>query len=405
MLPTSNLSPVHHRQAMIASTCASAVKMAGGPVERAPGALDPLFQPFSHGSLRLKNRIVMAPMTRWHSPGGIPGPDVAEYYARRARGGVGLIITEAANIGHRGASGYDHVPELAGAEAMRGWRDVVDAVHSGGSAIIPQLWHVGAFRRPGVGLDPTAPGYGPRRVTEGGKTVVQRLSAGEIEKIIHAYGRAARDAAEAGFDGIEIHGAHGYLLDQFLWSRTNRRRDAFGGSIANRVRFAASVVAAIRRQTPREMPVIFRFSQWKMDDYEARLVDGPDQLAALLSPLAAAGVDIFHASTRRFWQPAFAGSPHSLARWTRELTGRPVIAVGSAGLDRAHQSRAMGGHDSAQAETAGLEPVALGMARGDFDLIAVGRALLADPDWARKVFERRFGEIIPLRPHHLKELT
>ncbi|MEA3012549.1 MAG: hypothetical protein QOD42_1094 [Sphingomonadales bacterium] len=369
------------------------------------GAVAPLFTPFTCGTLRLPNRIAMAPMTRWHSPGGVPGPDVADYYARRARGGAGLILTEGVNIDHPGASGYDDVPALFGAEAGRGWRAVVGAVHAAGAAIIPQLWHVGAFRRAGVGRDPAAPGFGPARIVEHGKTVVRRLDRLGIEAITASYARAARVAVEVGFDGIEIHGAHGYLLDQFFWSQTNRRRDEHGGAIEHRARFAAAVVAAVRKQMPRGMPLIFRFSQWKMNDYQARIAETPAELARLLTPLCEAGVDIFHASTRRFWEPAFAGSPRSLARWTRDLTGRPVIAVGSVGLDKPHQSRAQGGHDAAIAEVAGVEPVLEGLAVGDFDLVAVGRAMLADAQWASKVRRGRLAEIEPLRPHHLKELT
>ena len=364
-----------------------------------------LFSPFRCGALTLRNRIVMAPMTRWHSPDGVPGDDVAAYYARRARGGAGLILTEGANIDHPGAAGYDDVPNLFGADAVRGWRAVVDTVHAAGAAIMPQLWHVGAFRRAGVGPVRDAPGFGPARRVENGRTVVRRLDQAGMEAIVASYARAARTAAEAGFDGVEIHGAHGYLLDQFFWLGSNRRRDAHGGSIEKRAGFAAAVVAGIRRAIPRDMPLIFRFSQWKMHDYDARIARTPDELARLLTPLRAAGVDIFHASTRRFRDPAFAGSPRSLARWTRDLTGLPVIAVGSVGLDTAHRSRALGGHEAAQAEVADIGAVRDGFAAGDFDLVAVGRAMLADPEWANKIRDGREAEIAPLRPHHLKTLT
>ena len=184
----------------------------------------------------------------------------------------------------------------------------------------------------------------------------------------------------------------------------NPRRDGYGGSIEDRVRFAVEVVGEIRRQVPADLPLIFRFSQWRMDDYAARIAETPDDLGRLLRPLAAAVVDIFHASTRRFAEPAFAGSKKSLARWTRDLTGVPVIAVGSVGLDQAHQSRAMGGHDNARAGTASIAPVVAGIAAGDFDLIAVGRALLADAHWPAKIAAARFDEIEPLQPHHLKTL-
>ena len=346
----------------------------------------------------------MAPMTRWHSPDGVPGPDVSEYYARRAHGGVGLIITEGCNIDHPAASGYDDVPALFGKSALDGWRRVVEKVHSAGAAIVPQLWHVGAFRRVGVGPHPEHFGCGPHRIVSDGRLVVRRLSREGLADVVRSYGRAARAAAEVGFDGIEIHAAHGYLIDQFMRSKTNRRRDEFGGSIANRVRLAAEVVAEVRRQIPSRMPVIFRFSQWTMDNYDAQLVESPEDLRRLLQPLCAAGVDIFHVSTRRFWEPAFAGSPKSLARWTRDITKRPVIAVGSAGLNRAHESKALGGHDNASAETASIDRVLRGLEGQDFDLIAVGRALLADSLWATKIKKSTLDTINPLRPEHLKQL-
>lgn len=343
-------------------------------------------------------------MTRWFSPGGVPGDDVADYYARRAKGGVGLILTEGVEIDHPSASGYDRVPAIFGAAALDGWRRVVAAVHAEGAAIAAQLWHVGSFRRSGVGPNPDAPGVGPHDLIEEGRKVVRHLSPRGLGDVVSSYGRAARAAAEVGFDAVEVHGAHGYLLDQFLWPQSNRRRDAYGGPIANRVRFAAEVVAEIRRNLPAAMPIIFRFSQWKMTDYAARIAETPDELGDLLRPLCDAGVDIFHPSTRRFSEPAFAGSPKSLARWTRDLTGRPVIAVGSVGLDREHQSRALGGHENALAETSTLAPVVAGLAAGDFDLVAVGRALLADAEWAAKIVAGHSDQITALRPHHLKEL-
>lgn len=382
----------------------SLAESAHGPAEILGRPASRMFAPFSCKRMTLRNRVAMAPMTRWHSPDGIPGPDVARYYRRRARGGVGLIITEGTIIDHPSASGYNDVPAIFGAAALRGWQEVVDAVHAEGAAIAAQLWHVGAFRRPGVGPVPSAPGVGPSAVRIGGRQVVRRLTAGDVREVAASYGRAARVAVELGFDALEVHGAHGYLLDQFIRASSNPRRDHYGGSIENRVRFAAEVVAEIRRQVPADLPLIFRFSQWRMDDYAARIAETPDELGALLKPLGAAGVDIFHVSTRRFVEPAFRGSMKSLARWTRDLTGAPVIAVGSVGLDRAHQSRALGGHDKAEAGTAGIEPVEEGLARGDFDLIAVGRALLADPEWSAKIAAGRFEAIEPLKPDHLKIL-
>jgi 2,4-dienoyl-CoA reductase-like NADH-dependent reductase (Old Yellow Enzyme family) len=370
------------------------------------GDLAPLFRSFKFGGQTLRNRVVMAPMTRRHSPNGVPGREVAAYYARRACGGVGLIITEGVYIDHPGAPALTHVPVISGYESVAAWRDVVDVVHAAGASIACQLWHTGPGRTLGLPPCPAEPGYGPADVRVGDTVVVKAMTTGEIAEVAASYARGARQAQLIGFDGVEIHGAHGYLLDAFLWPQTNTRTDAYGGSIENRVRFAVEVVTAIREAVGREFPVIFRFSQWKSADYAARIAENPVELAAILRPLADAGVDIFHASTRRFWEPAFPGAGKTLAALARELTGRPVIGVGSVGLDRPHESLAYRQKGaSTAAGVASLAPLIEAMSRGDFDLVAVGRAMLADPAWTAKVFTGDFEQIQALEPHCLTTLT
>jgi 2,4-dienoyl-CoA reductase-like NADH-dependent reductase (Old Yellow Enzyme family) len=361
-----------------------------------------LFRPMPFGPATLRNRIAMAPMTRNRSPGGVPGEDVAAYYRRRADGGVGLVITEGTYVDHPAASGYEKVPMLAGEAALAGWRHVVDSVHAAGALIIPQLWHVGAVRRLGMSPDPTIAGIGPMDVTEDGKRVVRAMTEADVEAVAESYARAAAAAIQVGFDGIELHGAHGYLIDQFLWHRSNRRTDSFGGPIENRVRLAGRIVAAVRGAIGTRMPLVFRFSQWKMSDYEARLAETPDELARFLGPLAAAGVDHFHVSTRRFWEPAFAGSDLSLAGWTRKLSGKPVIAVGSVGLDKPHQTRRLRTPENVRAAVTDLRLVTERMAADEFDLVAVGRALLADFAWPAKVRRGDYPSIAPLTPEALE---
>ncbi|RKR07198.1 2,4-dienoyl-CoA reductase-like NADH-dependent reductase (Old Yellow Enzyme family) [Kushneria sinocarnis] len=345
----------------------------------------PLFEGFRLGRLALANRIVMAPMTRNRSPGGVPDEAVADYYASRARGGVGLIITEGTHIDHPGANGYPDVPAFHG-EGLAGWRQVVERVHAAGGRIAPQLWHVGRERRPGTEPDAGVPGFGPMAIEEDGVEVVRAMSEWDIQEVVASFARAAADARAVGFDALELHGAHGYLIDQFLWPESNQRTDAYGGSLENRLRFPLMIVRAVREAVGPDFPVIFRFSQWKLSDYDATLADTPEALGALLKPLAEAGVDIFHASTRRMWEPGFAGSDRTLAAWTRELTGCPVIAVGSIGLDRTFRT----GHftrteDPTSKSRVDIRQLAEQRRRGDFDLIAVGRALLSDPEWAGKV--------------------
>ncbi|RZL66168.1 MAG: 12-oxophytodienoate reductase [Variovorax sp.] len=343
-----------------------------------------LYRPFTFGRATLRNRIAMAPMTRNHSPGGVPGEDVVRYYARRARGGAGLVITEGTPIDHPGANGYRNVPAFYG-KALAGWKRVVDAVHGEGALIVPQLWHVGSVRRAGMEPFPDVRGMGPDAIVEGGETVVSAMTQQDIHDVVASYARAARAAEETGFDGIEIHGAHGYLPDQFLWEHSNHRTDGYGGSLENRTRFSVEMVRAIRRQVSADFPVIFRFSQWKMSDYKAQIAADADELGRILRPLAAAGVDVFHASTRRFWEPAFEGSTESLAACARRLTGKPVIAVGSIGLAQQHETRKLRTRDNVGSEVADLGPMLAAMAREDFDLVAVGRGMLADAEWAHKV--------------------
>lgn len=354
----------------------------------------PLFETFTLGNMTLSNRIVMAPMTRNQSPGGVPTEDVAAYYKSRAVGGVGLIITEGTYIDHLGANGYPGVPAFYGEQALAGWKRVVEEVHAAGGKIAPQLWHVGRERRPGVEPDTSVPGFGPMSIVEDGVEVVRAMSEDDMHEVAASFARAASDAKRIGFDGIELHGAHGYLIDQFLWAESNQRTDTFGGSAENRLRFPRMIVSVVREAVGPEFPIIFRFSQWKLSDYDAIIAETPDALGEILKPLADDGVDIFHASTRRVWEPGFEGSDKTLATWTRELTGKPVIAVGSVGLDKTFRT----GHftrteDPTSKSRVNVEELAMWRARDDFDLIAIGRALLSDPQWANKVRDGRLDEL------------
>jgi 2,4-dienoyl-CoA reductase-like NADH-dependent reductase (Old Yellow Enzyme family) len=206
-----------------------------------------------------------------------------------------------------------------------------------------------------------------------------------------SFARAAAAAKAAGFDGVELHGAHGYLLDQFHWPVTNRRTDRYGGDMAGRVRLSAEIAAAVRAATGPQFPIAFRFSQWKGSDYDARIAEDPGELEAFLTPLAAAGISIFHASARRYWLPAFDGSDRTLAGWTRHLTGLPVITVGSVGVAAAFRGTA----EEASQPSLTLAPLAGLLERGEFDLVAVGRAVLSDPEWAAKVADGRLSDIRP----------
>jgi 2,4-dienoyl-CoA reductase-like NADH-dependent reductase (Old Yellow Enzyme family) len=361
-----------------------------------------LFQPVQLGTLKLASRVVMAPMTRSFSPGGIPDTKVVEYYRRRAQAGVGLIITEGTTVGHKAANGYPDVPQFHGDAALAGWRKVVEAVHAEGGKIVPQLWHVGNVRKLGTPPEPEVPGYGPVEKRKGDRIVVHGMSHADIAEVIAAFAQAAADAKAIGMDGVEIHGAHGYLIDQFFWEGSNQRTDEYGGDLAQRSRFAIELVQAVRAAVGPGFPIIFRFSQWKQQDYSARLVQSPEELAAFLQPLADAGVDIFHCSTRRFWEPEFEGSPLNLAGWARKLVGKPTITVGSVGLDGEFLQFMVDTDKVAQ--PASLDNLLERLGREEFDLVAVGRALLVDPDWAAKVRDGREQDILPFSREALASL-
>jgi 2,4-dienoyl-CoA reductase-like NADH-dependent reductase (Old Yellow Enzyme family) len=354
----------------------------------------PLFSPVSVAGLKLRNRLVMAPMTRNFSPGGVPGADVAAYYGRRAES-LGLLITEGTYV-DEGSGGSTRVPRFFGDAPLAGWREVADAVRAAGGAVFPQLWHTGVTRKPGSGPFPDAPVLSPSGITPSGRAVAEPATAAQLAAVTASYARAAAAAKAAGFSGVELHGAHGYLLDEFHWPQTNRRTDAYGGGMAGRVRLSAEVAAAVRDTVGPDYPVAFRFSQWKGGHYDARIADSPAELEAFLTPLAAAGVTIFHASTRRYWLPAFDGSDRTLAGWTRDLTGLPVIAVGSVGVAAPFLGVADDGESAARPQASlTLAPLVDLLNRGEFDLVAVGRAVLADPAWAAKIADGRLAGIRP----------
>ena len=355
-------------------------------------SVDLLFSPLEAGNLSVKNRIVMAPMTRGFSPDGVPGQDVADYYRRRAENGVGLIVTEGTLINHPAASGNPNWPNFHGEAALNGWAKVVEAVHEAGGKIIPQLWHIGMSRNIGDLPNPEVLPVGPSGLSLTGEKVTEPLSEQEIAKLVQAYAQAAADAKRLGFDGIELHGAHGYLIDQFFWKKTNQRTDRYGGGLVKRTQFAVEIIEACRAAVGAEFPIVLRFSQWKSSEFTAKLAETPDELAEFLAPLVKAGVDIFHCSTRRFWEPEFEGSTLNLAGWTKKLTGKPTITVGSVGLDVDFTSLFRGVKG---AETVSLDSLLERLEQGEFDLVAVGRALMNDPAWSAKIRDGKVEELVP----------
>ena len=353
----------------------------------------PLFSPFSVRGLTIPNRIVMAPMTRSQSPGGVPGENVAEYYARRAGADVGLIITEGTTINRGGASSDPNIPNFHEAKSLEGWGRVASRVHEEGGKIAPQIWHVGMVRKQGTGPVPDAPSDSPSGLTHTGKQIYDAPTEAEVADMVMAYADAAAQAKRLGFDTVEIHGAHGYLIDQFFWDVMNKREDKYGGDLAHRANFAGEIIKEIRKKVGDEMPIILRFSQWKQQDYEARLASTPQEFEAFLKVFVDAGVDVLHASQRRWWEAEFPDVDGedglNTAGWAKKLTGLPTITVGSVGLS----SDFLGTFAGQGSKTRPIMDVVERLDKGEFDMVAVGRALLQDPFWAQKVKEGRTDEL------------
>ena len=352
-------------------------------------AISPLFTPFTCRGLTIPNRIVMAPMTRNFSPGGVPGDNVAAYYERRASADVGLIVTEGTTIARGGASNDPRIPNFHAEAALKGWANVVEKVHGAGGKIAPQIWHVGMMRKPGTGPDPEAVSDSPSGKTHDGKQVQPEPSESEVADMVMAYANAAGEAAKLGFDCVEIHGAHGYLIDEFFWNVMNTREDKYGGGLPERARFAGEIISECRKQMGDDLPIILRFSQWKQQEFTARLAETPQELEAFLGVFVNAGVDILHCSQRRWWEPEFDGSEMNLAGWSKKLTGLPTITVGSVGLD----SDFVGAFQGQGSKTRPIVDVIERLETGEFDMVAVGRALLQDPFWAQKIKEGRHDEL------------
>ena len=231
------------------------------------------------------------------------------------------------------------------------------------------------------------------------------MSENDIADTIAAYARAAGDAKTLGCDCIEFHGAHGYLFDQFYWDGSNLRADKYGGAdLRARTAFAVDTIRATRAAVGPDFAIILRFSQWKLHNYDMKLAETPADMEAWLCPLADAGVDIFHGSQRRFWQPEYEGSDLNLAGWAKKITGKPSITVGSVGLAVDMMSGGLRGPDIA-ADISHMNELNRRLERGEFDLVAVGRALLADAEWALKMRDGRYSELHDYKSEHRFVLT
>jgi N-ethylmaleimide reductase len=330
-----------------------------------------LFEPVQAGLLHLPNRIVMAPLTRNRAPDATPTPLMAQYYAQRAD--AGLLISEATAVSHQG-QGYADVPGLYATAHLDAWKRVTDAVHARSGRIVCQLWHVGRVShvdlQPG-GQAPVAPSAIPARtktylIKDGQGSFVETsmpraLDAEELPGIVRDFRHAARQAVgRAGFDGVEVHGANGYLLDQFLKTGANRRTDGYGGSIENRARLLLEVVRAVAEEVGAGRTAL-RLSPVTPandihDDDPQRLFD---YVAQALAPLGLAYIHVIEGATGGLRELPDRPFDHAAFRTTyRSAGGRAAWMVNN-------------GYDRSLAETA---------LAGGADLIAFGRPYIANPD-------------------------
>lgn len=321
-----------------------------------------LLSSYRLGDLDLKNRIVMAPMTRSRAlEGNVPNPLAATYYAQRAS--AGLIVTEATQVSPRGV-GYIRTPGMHTAEQVAGWRRVTDAVHAAGGVIFAQLWHVGRISHPDfhggeLPVAPSAIAPDGEVFTANGRTRMvtpRALETSEIPGIVEEFRRAAANAKAAGFDGVELHGANGYLIDQFLRDGTNRRTDRYGGSVENRARFAFEVAEAVisvwgaRRVGIKISPHLALFGVTESNPAEI--------FGYLTDQLSALGLLYLHVSEARSGAIAPPEGGRRLSPLLRRRFQGTFIANG--------------GYDAAQAEAALVE--------GESDLVAFGVPFIANPD-------------------------
>lgn len=339
--------------------------------------LSKLFEPVSIGSMHLKNRIVMPPIgTNYAEDGGTIGPQTIGYYEARARGGAGLIIVEGSAPSMQ--STMPHQASLGSDEHIPGWQKLTDAVHKHNARVAIQIMHSTVeYRNGGIVQVSPSPVVVPARFTGHRGTPPHELTAEEISERVGWFATAARRAREAGFDGVEVHGAHQYLVASFLSSATNRRQDQYGGPIKNKARFLTEILQSIRKEVGPDFPVWVRLNgrEWGVED--GITIEETRELIPLLVEAGTCAIHVSGYGAGPFITTApIADSPGALAPLAEEvkrLTDVPVFAVGRLDCEL------------------GVELLEAGKA----DLIALGRRLMADPCLPRKMREGRPDEVRP----------
>ncbi|WP_226480739.1 NADH:flavin oxidoreductase [Natrinema amylolyticum] len=347
---------------------------------------DILFDSVDLGDETLTNRVGLAPMTRTSATeDGRATAEMARYYAKFSRGGFSFLITEGTYPDEAYSQGYYDQPGLANGDHVDAWQRVTDAVHEENTPIFAQLMHAGALSQGNRYTDETV---GPSAVRpkseqlemyggEGEFPEPTELTTEGIDELIENFVAAAERAVDADFDGVEVHGANGYVLDQFLTTYTNERDDEYGGDVQNRIRLTADVIEAVRDATPDDFVVGVRLSQSKVNDPDYRWPGGEDDAAVIFETVSDAGADYLHVTEENVTAPAFGEGP-TLADLADEYGDAPVIANG-----------ALEDPDAARATV-----------EAGADLITLAKGALANPDWPQRVAEGRsleefdFGRIL-----------
>ncbi len=346
----------------------------GTIMSQAPKSAD-LFSPFSIGGFTLRNRIGLAPMTRMSSKkDSIPREDVLEFLVRRAENDVALITTEAVVSDYESAQGYPGQARVTTQRQIDAWRGVTDRIRAAGAVSILQIFHCGRVawnevNPAGRCIAPSAirPEQ-PNPLTGQPYPLPDAMSEFDIAHVISGFVETVKGGVAAGFDGIEIHGAHGYLINAFLSAYSNRRTDAYGGSSKNRFRFAREVIEAVRPHIPADKLLFFRISNWGVVDMQVSLFADAREWQEVIGYLDALPIDGISVSTYRFSDEAF-GSGRNMAQLTRERTCKPLLICGQI-------------HDRASAEAA----------LADADIVLSGKSLLLNPHW---VADLRAGKEMP----------
>jgi len=335
-----------------------------------------LFSPLTLKNFKLKNRIGVAPMTRMSSPAdSIPRQDVLDFLVRRAKNGASIVYTEAIVTDYESAQGYPGQSRLITQRQIDAWKPVVKAIQKEGAVAVMQMFHCGRMAWPEI--NPANRIIAPSPITPKQNNpltgapypVPDEMSAFDIDHVILGFVETARGAVEAGFDGIEIHGAHGYLINSFLSSYSNQRTDAYGGSVENRYRFADEIIDAVRKVVPDDRLLTFRISNWGVADMEVSLFDSKSEWQQIIRLLSKKPIDAISVSTYDYSANVF-DTNRNMAQLTREVTDLPIMICGKI-FDRSSAENAL----------------------KDADIILSAKSILLNPNWIEDI---RAGKSLPL---------